>query len=99
MSFRKKTTSHSRWETYCEAHQALLEALQVPDWVFIKESNFRAFATTGQIHDPYQDNFDFDSLAEDLFWDLFTFITDYFDHDSLLFTKFEEARVKKGSKE
>ena len=96
MSYRKTNHSFSAWESYCEENQELIEELQFPNWIFKKEINFREFATSGQMNKENQNGYDFNKLEDELFWRLFDFINNYFDFDSILFTKFEESRINKG---
>ena len=93
MSYRKEYNSFSIWASYCQDNQELIQKLQLPTWFFSKESNFRDFVTTGQIEKVDKNRFNFDTLENELFWELFNFINDFFDFDSILFTKFEESRI------
>lgn len=93
MPYQKRHNKHKIWKQYCEKHNELIEALNLPKWIFIKEDNFRDFATTGQISDDENVVFDFELLSKEDFWKLWSFANSYFDMDMILFDKFEKIRV------
>ena len=80
MSFRKTANNHLIWKSYCEENQTIINELNLPNWIFLKESNFREFVTTGQMDEINQDKFDFSTLKDKLFWKLFNFINSYFEN-------------------
>jgi len=92
VSYMKKYSSSTIWKSYCNENHELIEELQLPIWVFSKELNFREYATTGKMDEVNKSRFDFDGK---LFWKLFSFITNFFDFDLILFIKFEESRIKR----
>ena len=96
MSYRKTNNSFSNWKVYCEENHELLVNLKFPSKVFEKETNFIDFMTSGQINQENNFLIDFDKIEDELFWELFTFINNYFDFDSINFTKFEKSRIKRG---
>lgn len=95
MGYRKEYNSFAIWKDYCKKNQGLIELLNLPRWVFLKEQNFREFAKTGKINKTNLNHFDFEILEDEVFWKVFYFITNYFDGDGELFTKFEESRLKR----
>lgn len=95
MGYRKNYNSFTNWQEYCNKNQALIELLNLPNWVFLNERNFREFATIGKLGNENLDYFDFERLEDKIFWKVFYFITNYFDEDGQLFTKFEASRLKR----
>lgn len=95
MSYRKKGDNHSNWKSYCNKNQKMIEKLNLPEWTFFKESNFREFVTIGQIDENHEKNFDFSTIENELFWELFYFIQNYFEMNAILFEKFEKARLNR----
>lgn len=93
MSYKKNYNSHSNWEKYCSKNEFLIKELDTNIWVFQKEANFRDFATDGKISDSNEIVFNFKLLKNKQFWNLHSFITAYFDYDSILFTRFEKERI------
>lgn len=87
MSYRKRYNKQEIWKQYCEKHSEMIESLNLPKWVFIKENNFRDFATFGRISEDGNDIFDFKLLSKKDFWKLFDFANSYFDMDMILFEK------------
>ncbi len=95
MNYRKTYNSLSVWSDYCAGHQDLIKRLSLPPWVFEKESNFREFASKGKTSRDSTSTLDFDQLGDKVFWELFAFITNYFDYDASLFQEFENARKRR----
>jgi hypothetical protein len=96
MSFRRTINEESLWTSHCERNSELLSLPELPYWIFEKEGNFRVFATNGQTNESGDGEvFNFDELDEEIFWNLFDFITSYFEMDMSLFNKFEESRIKR----
>ena len=94
MSYRKNYNKREIWQRYCERNRELLTNLNLPKWIFIKENNFRDFATFGRISDDESIVFDFELLSKKDFWKLWDFANNYFDMDMILFDKFEAIRLK-----
>ncbi len=95
MTYRRFYNRYEAWQHHCQQHAALIEKLQLPNWVFASQPNFRRFATTGQIDAVSSSVYCFDQLEDSLFWDLFHFIQTYFDMDAILFDAFELTRLRR----
>ena len=93
MTYRRTYNRHEAWQQHCRQYAVLIEKLQLPDWVFASEQNFRQFATTGELDAASASVFCFDQLDDALFWDLFDFIQTYFDMGATLFNASEQARL------
>lgn len=97
MSYRKVHNTHSNWLKYCSKNERLIERLELPEWVFQSEANFREFVTSGKlgVTEVDDEKFDFNLLESSRFWILFDFINEYFEMDISLFDEFEKVRLKK----
>lgn len=95
MTYRRSNNRHKAWQNYCQQHAALIDKLELPNWVFASEPNFRRFATMGQLGAVSSSVYCFGQLEDSLFWDLFHFIQTYFDMDATLFDAFERARIRR----
>ena len=97
MSFVKTSNKHEQWINYCHQNIDLIQSMELTEWVFKKENNFREFVTFGKMNEEEGSYFKFENLNEDLFWGLFDFIQNYFDMDATLFDEFERVRINKGN--
>ncbi|WP_124980497.1 hypothetical protein [Nonlabens xiamenensis] len=78
------------WENYCSKHADFISELNVNEWVFHTENNFREFATYGFISSTKDTTFSFQNLNSQQYEKLFDFINNYFDMDMLYFTHFND---------
>jgi hypothetical protein len=95
MKYRKKFSKIEIWENYCKCNPNVTKELELPTWIFIKEDNFRNFATTGKMSSSEEKSYNFSKLTDNQFWELFMFTTSYFDMDTILFTKLEKNRLSR----
>lgn len=93
MSYRKTNNKHQIWIDYLEKNSELIEKLNLADWIWRNEANFREFLTYGKIEKSFNLKFDFNSLDENLYFELFDFMNYYFEMDGILFDKFN-SRIK-----
>jgi GTPase Era involved in 16S rRNA processing len=87
MSFRN-SNKRKNWIEYCQSNSNVIDDLDIGDWVFKTETNFKEFVTFGYSTKEKKEIFSFSKLSDKNYDKLFDFITSYFDMDMQNFTKF-----------
>lgn len=88
MKYIRRYNTHQNWVSYCSKHIDFLTELNIDNWVFRNEGNFRDFVTYGKIDDKFEIEYNFSILSDETYFVLFNFITNYFDADMEFFDKF-----------
>jgi hypothetical protein len=94
MSFRS-TNKHDAWCGYCEQHALRLSEIGLPAILFKSDRVLADFLTTGYSEDR---KWNLDRLDNDRFWQLFDFVDNWFDFDTITFTAMESRRIDKNTK-
>jgi len=87
----KSSNKRETWESYCSKHSDFIDELNLNEWVFDSENNFREFVTHGSIHNTKDTTYSFQKLSHLQYENLFDFITNYFDMDMQYFTNFNRT--------
>ena len=95
MKYSRSINNYDLWQNYCKSNGVLIEELNLPEWVFTSENNFRQFATFGRLSQTEDQKISFDQFDDVIFFKLFEFMQNYFEIDASLFDDFERARIKR----
>lgn len=79
-----------RWDIHCKDYSQLITKLNINNWVFLNEDNFRQFAEFGYIT-AEKNIFSYNEMDDSTYDELHDFINQYFDFDAQYFVHFQKA--------
>jgi hypothetical protein len=90
VSFRQTNNRHDTWQSHCDRYATILAEIGLPMSIFENDRSLAEFLKTGTSQD---DSATLDRLDDDRFWQLFGFVTSWFDFDTVGFTAMEVRRI------